>query len=71
MAWRIMRSEIRIGTVEVVIHQDSEYGEFRCRLIVDRVPYPAADYFTDDQDDARHTAWKMARYRVMADSPAK
>ncbi len=50
-----------VGVHQVVIAQDNETGEYRCRLVSNRVPQPAADYFTDDKDDARHTAWAMAR----------
>lgn len=54
-------STATVGVHSVVIAQDNETGEFRCRLVSDRVAKPGADYFTDDKDDARHTAWAMAR----------
>ena len=55
------QSVATIGLVSVVVAYDINLGEYRCRLIVDRVAHPDADYFTDDKDDARHTAWAMAR----------
>jgi hypothetical protein len=55
-----------VGLAEVVIAQN-ELGEWRCRLIVARVPQPNADYFTDDADDARHTAWAMARHAAQSE----
>lgn len=61
MSFRNTSTRATVGTVEVVVAQDSDTGEYRCRLVADRVARPEADYFTDDKDDARHTAWAMAR----------
>jgi hypothetical protein len=55
-----------VGVHSVVIAQDTETGEFRCRLVSNRIPQPTADYYTDDKDDARHTAWAMARHAATA-----
>ena len=51
-----------IGLAQVVIARDADTGEYRCRLILNRIPQPNADYFTDDKDDARHTAYAMMRH---------
>ena len=49
-----------IGIADPVgkVYYRSEDREFVCR-----VPgRPEADYFTDDKDDAMHTAWAMVRH---------
>lgn len=46
---------------EVKVYHDTEWGEYRARLVVDGLVVPAADYFTDDKADAIATAETMAR----------
>lgn len=55
-------TSITIGVHTAVIARDSEIGEYRVRLVSNRIPQSDADYFTDDKDDARHTAWAMVRH---------
>ena len=69
MAFKNTSTKATVGVHEVVVAQDDDTGEFRCRLVSNRKPQPAADYFTDDKDDARHTAWAMARHRAAQDQP--
>ena len=42
-------------------YRDAENQEYRVKLFVNGAHQPAADYFTDDKDDAMRTAQTMAR----------
>jgi hypothetical protein len=43
------------------IHEsDSEWNEFRVRLYINGALNSAADYHTDDKEDAANTAYAMA-----------
>lgn len=46
---------------EVKVYWDSDWQEYRARLFVNGDPHIAADYFTDDKDDAMSTAEVMTR----------
>lgn len=41
------------------IYRDPEWAEYRVRLYIDGILNPAADYFTDDLDDAKATLTAM------------
>ena len=45
----------------VSVSYDPEFSEYRA-AIMRPVRYVAGDYFTDDKDDAMHTAAKMAQW---------
>ena len=48
---------VEVGGVIVKVYRN-ECDEFVCRI----PGRPQADYFTNDKDDAMHTAWAMARH---------
>ncbi len=47
------------NNVKAVVYRDAEWEEFRVRLYEDGKLNEAADYFTDDKEDARDTAFAM------------
>lgn len=51
-----------VGDRMVKVYRDAEWDEYRARLYVNGVLQPEADYHTDDRDDAKATAWAMARW---------
>lgn len=52
-----------VGNRSVQIYRDAECEEYVCRLSIDGKELPECDYYTDDKDDARHTAWAIARHQ--------
>ena len=54
------RVSVAQGRVIVRVTFDKEWQEYRCRITVDGQTNAAADYFTDDAEDAQDTAHAMA-----------
>jgi len=51
-----------LGPAVATVTFNANLAEYRVRLTTAGVEHPAADYFTADADDARRTAWAMARH---------
>ena len=58
---RILRSTKTYGSRTVKTYRDNEWDEYVCRLFLDGDLYAAADYFTNDSQDADDTAEAMLR----------
>ena len=57
--------EITFGARTAKVYRDSNWNEYRVRLYVRGRLDEAADYFTDDKQDAISTAAKMVRQQVV------
>lgn len=70
MAWRKIKLPLTLEHGPIVIHYNSEYNEYRVRII----GKPEADYFTSDKNDALVTAQFMrnekARLGGLRENPA-
>lgn len=63
MTLRKTSIKAEIGNQVAIVYRDVDQNEYRVRLFIDEKHIVRADYFTDDKDDARHTAWAMVRHQ--------
>jgi len=60
-SWSFGKQEDGSFAVVAVVYRDSEWQEYRVKLIARGVHQKDSDYHTDDRDDAMMTAKSMAR----------